>query len=179
MDGLLQARACAPSSLICSTSTDASLWRAFAMMYMPPRPPPHACSSDPSVCCTSRQYCSSGRSTHAEAGMPAMVSVVDAIYFKNHSHKAWPSLSRGISSRSNDGLPKATCPRSSHCSARKSQFPSEGTTRTTTWRLFLAPSLADRRFAGSPSGLWPTRNTARLRGGLQRSSSRAAFFANP
>ena len=102
------------------------------MMHASATPPPPVRSSDPSACCVSRQYCSSGRSTHAEAGMPTMVSVVDAIYFKNHSRKAWPSLSRGISSRSNDGLPKATCPRSSRCSAWKKQFPSEGTSRTTT-----------------------------------------------
>ena len=149
-------------------------WRALATTHASADPPPHVRSSGPSACCVSRQYCSRGRSTHAEAGMPTTVSVVDAIYFKNHSRKAWPSLSRGISSRSNDGLPKATCPRSSRCSPCKNNFQPRarraGPRRflATPRRLFLAPSLADPRSAESPSGLWPTRNTARLRGGLQR-----------
>jgi len=108
----------------------------------------HVRSSDPSACCVSQQYCSSGRPTHAEAGMPAMVSVVDAIYSKNHSRKARPSLPAAPTACQR---PRA---HGAHAAARgRNNFhprAHRATTRrllATPRRLFLAPSLADRRSA--------------------------------
>ena len=183
MDGLLQARACAPSSLICSTSTDASLWRAFAMMHASATPPP------PTLAHLTRPRAArrGNIARAADPPTPRRACQQWCLWWMQYTSRTIPAKPgrRCLEAY----LPAATtaCQRprahGAHVSARgRNNFhPRAHRARprrllATPRRLFLAPSLADRCSAESPSGLWPTRNTARFRGGLQRSSSRAAFF---